>query len=313
MGSIVFPTNDEQLELLEGKIGVLSMLDEECLLPQSSEAAYVAKMHMRFEPIGCYLEPKPTGGRGRGGRGRGGAGGTVQDTAFCIQHYAGAVTYDAAEWVPKNKASLPAGVEAMLSASKLPLLAALYAPSDSACGGGGKEAAEGTSSPNSSSSCSPRRSAGSAGGGGGAITVRRQCSDAFAAAPQALCDTAADFDALRRCIKPNRPRSPAALTAASSSVSCTTAFSPLSKPAAGYAVSLPKNQFVHRYFCCCASFTTAEARSMSQMETNPDGACTALLAAARRSVPPTDCAGSTTWSRRLIGSSAAPRSSCVIR
>ena len=298
VGSIVFPTNDEQLELLEGKIGVLSMLDEECLLPQSSEAAYVAKMHKRFQPIGCYLEPKPTGGRGRGGRGRGGAGGTVQDTAFCIQHYAGAVTYDAAEWVPKNKASLPAGVEAMLSASKLPLLAALYAPSDSACGGGGKEAAEGTSSPNSSSSCSPRRSAGSAGGGGGAhhgaSTVLGRFRGSLRKLFATLQQTSMRFV---RCIKPNTAKVAGRFDGrfVERQLLYNGVLAIVEIQAAGYAVSLPKNQFVHRYFCCCASFTTAEARSMSQIEMNPDGACTALLAAARRSVPPTDCAGSTTW------------------
>ena len=287
VGSIVFPTNDEQLELLEGKIGVLSMLDEECLLPQSSEAAYVAKMHKRFEPIGCYLEPKPTGGRGRGGRGRGGAGGTVQDTAFCIQHCAGAVTYDCRVGA-KNEA-LPAGVEAMLCI-EAPLLQ-LYAPSDSACGGGkeAKEPLRRTPRP-----LLPRRSAGSAGGGGGSS----RCVDSartLSLARKLLrhCSRLMRFV----CIKPNTAKVAGRFDGrfVERQLLYNGVLAIVEIQAAGYAVSLPKNQFVHRYFCCCASFTTAEARSMSQMEMNPDGACTALLAAARRSVPPTDCAGSTTW------------------
>lgn len=100
MGSIAFPDNTEQLTLLEGRVGVLALLDEECSLPKGSESSYVEKMHARFSEIDSYAKPSRSG--------RGTVVGSVgaSTAQFAIRHYAGEVCYSAAGWIDKNRSAM---------------------------------------------------------------------------------------------------------------------------------------------------------------------------------------------------------------
>lgn len=162
------------------------MLDEECLLPQSSEAAYVAKMNKHFEAVGCYGQPARTGGRGRPAVPSSSPG----EEGFIIRHYAGEVLYSAALWIPKNKASLPPGVEMVLAASTLPLLASLFGAVGAGAKGAGAAASDGAA---------PRRGGGG-GGGGASSTVLGRFRSSLKELFATLQQTSTRFV---RCIKPN--------------------------------------------------------------------------------------------------------------
>ena len=70
VGDIAFPENSEQISLLDGRLGIMALLDEECALPKGSEASYVQKMHTRFSALASYAKPTPRKGGGGAGRPR---------------------------------------------------------------------------------------------------------------------------------------------------------------------------------------------------------------------------------------------------
>ena len=54
--------------LLEARVGVLALLDEECALPKGSEAAYVDKLNKRFCKLQSYAVPPARGGAAKAAR-----------------------------------------------------------------------------------------------------------------------------------------------------------------------------------------------------------------------------------------------------
>ena len=106
-GTIAFPDNSAQLALLEGRPSVLGLLDEECALPQPSEAAYVAKLHTHFDgtsvpAAACYERP-PRRYRGRARAPNDTDAEAEEDLCFTVKHYADQVTYTAHGWLDKNR------------------------------------------------------------------------------------------------------------------------------------------------------------------------------------------------------------------
>ena len=74
---INYQDNSEVLELLEGRMGILDLLNEECLMPQGTDMKYLAKIttsckkHPNFS-LSVYTAKQE----------------------FCIQHYAAKVAYE---------------------------------------------------------------------------------------------------------------------------------------------------------------------------------------------------------------------------
>ncbi|CAD5216292.1 unnamed protein product [Bursaphelenchus okinawaensis] len=95
------------IELIEKPLGIISMLDEECIVPKASDQSYVEKLnnqHLGKHPN--FLKPKPTKGKP-----------LVAD--FAIVHYAGTVNYSAEAWLDKNKDPLnDTAVSVLKTASK---------------------------------------------------------------------------------------------------------------------------------------------------------------------------------------------------
>jgi len=87
--------------------GVFAQLDEACLFPRSTDAMLVAKLHT--------LHAKKNPHYSRPARRRAG-------TCFVVHHSAASVTYDADGFIAKNKDRLSAGVQALLTASSLPVV-----------------------------------------------------------------------------------------------------------------------------------------------------------------------------------------------
>ncbi|KAI0463462.1 hypothetical protein LJB42_002457 [Komagataella kurtzmanii] len=109
------------IELLENKpnsrVGIFSILDEECLIPKGSDEEFLNKLHKNFEikedgvnsPYG-NARYKPTKVR----------------NGFIVKHYAGDVTYDVDGWLGKNKDPLNENIIEVLSSSSNPFFVDLF-------------------------------------------------------------------------------------------------------------------------------------------------------------------------------------------
>lgn len=79
------------IELIEKPLGLISMLDEECIVPKATDMTYVQKLcdqHLGKHPN--FQKPKPPKGK-------------QAEAHFAIVHYAGTVRYNANNFLEKNK------------------------------------------------------------------------------------------------------------------------------------------------------------------------------------------------------------------
>ncbi|GLD98764.1 hypothetical protein PINS_up007482 [Pythium insidiosum] len=111
---IDFPDNLACLELFERKpLGLFSLTDGECLFPQGTDRALLAKLYAEFEkkaPHPHFLAP-PAGWQ--------------RQTHFVVAHYAGKVSYAIDGFLAKNRDSFCETAAALLATSSLPLVQAL--------------------------------------------------------------------------------------------------------------------------------------------------------------------------------------------
>uniref|UniRef100_A0A7E4VF43 Myosin motor domain-containing protein n=1 Tax=Panagrellus redivivus TaxID=6233 RepID=A0A7E4VF43_PANRE len=93
------------IDLIEKPLGIVSMLDEECIVPKASDSSYVDKLHTQ------HLGKHPNFQKPRPPKGKQGP------AHFAIVHYAGTVRYSADSWLDKNKDPLNDSVVAVLKTS----------------------------------------------------------------------------------------------------------------------------------------------------------------------------------------------------
>ncbi|RCI02977.1 Myosin type-2 heavy chain 1, partial [Rhizopus stolonifer] len=89
---IEFSDNQKCIELIEAKLGILSLLDEESRLPSGSDQGFVQKLYTNFDNPGFkkyFKKPR------------------FSNTAFTIAHYALDVQYEAENFIDKNKDTVP--------------------------------------------------------------------------------------------------------------------------------------------------------------------------------------------------------------
>jgi len=91
LGEVAFSDNAEVLNLIEGRMGLISVLNEECVRPKGNDVAFVKKVYNMNDDSVSLL-------KGR----------FFQDWEFGLKHYAGDVVYDANNFVSKNMDNLPA-------------------------------------------------------------------------------------------------------------------------------------------------------------------------------------------------------------
>lgn len=111
--SICFDLNSQAvIDFIEKPIGLFSMLEEECLLPNGSDEIYKQKLYTKFlDKNICF--GKQTSSK--------------LETHFDIHHYAGKVSYSINDWLEKNKNSLNELVVDMFKAQQRnPLLSFLF-------------------------------------------------------------------------------------------------------------------------------------------------------------------------------------------
>ncbi|KAJ3025654.1 UNVERIFIED_CONTAM: Myosin type-2 heavy chain 1, partial [Siphonaria sp. JEL0065] len=83
---IDFNDNQPCIDLIEGKLGILDLLDEESRLPSGSDGSLITKLYQRFDGKHKFFA-KPRFGQ----------------TAFTVKHYAVGVTYEIDAFIEKNK------------------------------------------------------------------------------------------------------------------------------------------------------------------------------------------------------------------
>lgn len=88
---INFSDNQPCIDLIEGKLGILSLLDEESRLPMGSDDQFVTKLHHNFAADKQKFYKKPRFGK----------------SAFTVCHYAIDVTYESDGFIEKNRDTVP--------------------------------------------------------------------------------------------------------------------------------------------------------------------------------------------------------------
>jgi myosin heavy subunit len=295
-GAIAFPENAEQLSLLDGRLGILALLDEECALPKGSEEAYVEKMHSRFSKLPSYAKPHHSrtkgGGGGGGKRGGGGVDASVASTRFVVRHYAGEVIYTASGWLDKNRGHLPTQLLTLFTASAKPLVSGVFKPDTDAAldGGGGVSARASAGDGNRGSRGSGRASTADGGGRSQKQKAASTVAGRFRASLRELFDVLQGTSSrFVRCIKPNPEKLPGRFDGSyvERQLLCNGVLAIVEVQAAGYSLSLKKAEFLARY-SCCASLTNDEAAAVTAAlgirggGVNP--ACATLLSAAERTI-----------------------------
>ncbi|CAF3852950.1 unnamed protein product, partial [Rotaria sp. Silwood1] len=111
------------IDLIEKPMGILSILEEECIVPKATDKTFVEKLynnHLGKHPQ--FGKPKPAKGKA--------------EAHFEIHHYAGSVPYTATGWLEKNKDPINTTVALLFAKSKNALLSTLFADVAEEEGGG---------------------------------------------------------------------------------------------------------------------------------------------------------------------------------
>lgn len=108
---IEFVDNQDVLDLIEKKPGgIIALLDEACMFPKSTHETFAQKLYQTFKNNKRFIKPK------------------LSRTDFTISHYAGEVTYQANQFLDKNKDYVVAEHQALLTASECSFVASLFPP-----------------------------------------------------------------------------------------------------------------------------------------------------------------------------------------
>ncbi|CAI9103295.1 OLC1v1001751C1 [Oldenlandia corymbosa var. corymbosa] len=106
---VEFVDNQDVLDLIEKKPGgIIALLDEACMFPKSTHETFAQKMYQTYKGHKRFSKPK------------------LARTDFTINHYAGDVTYQADQFLDKNKDYVIAEHQDLLTASRCPFVANLF-------------------------------------------------------------------------------------------------------------------------------------------------------------------------------------------
>ncbi|XP_078386377.1 unconventional myosin-Vc isoform X2 [Cetorhinus maximus] len=114
---IEFNDNQPCIDLIEAKMGILELLDEECLLPQGTEENWLQKLENNYSNKNQLFE-KPR----------------MLSKAFIILHFADKVQYECEGFLEKNRDTLYEELINVLKKSKLHLLADFFQENESSTG-----------------------------------------------------------------------------------------------------------------------------------------------------------------------------------
>ncbi|KAJ4537800.1 Myosin type-2 heavy chain 1 [Exophiala dermatitidis] len=237
---IDFSDNQPCIDLIEGKLGILSLLDEESRLPMGSDEQFVNKLHHHFAGDKQKFYKKPRFGK----------------SAFTVCHYALDVTYESDGFIDKNRDTVPDEQMEVLKKSTNPFLVEVL---NVAAAVRDKDSAQ-----TSSKTVAP------AGGRRVGVAVNRKptLGGIFKSSLIELMDTINSTDAhYIRCIKPNEAKEawkfegPMVL----SQLRACGVLETVRISTAGYPTRWTYEEFAMRYYMLChSSEWTTEIRQMAQ-------------------------------------------------
>uniref|UniRef100_A0A669EAX3 Myosin VC n=1 Tax=Oreochromis niloticus TaxID=8128 RepID=A0A669EAX3_ORENI len=98
---IDFYDNQPVIDLIEAKMGILDLLDEECLFPQGTDQSWLQKLYNYLQASPMFEKPRLSNG------------------AFVIQHFADKVEYQCRGFLEKNRDALYEELVDMMRSSKV--------------------------------------------------------------------------------------------------------------------------------------------------------------------------------------------------
>ncbi|XP_038854485.1 unconventional myosin-Vc-like [Salvelinus namaycush] len=105
---IDFYDNQPVIDLIEAKMGILDLLDEECLFPQGTDQNWLQKLYNYLADNPLFEKPR------------------MSNKAFIIQHFADKVEYQCWGFLEKNRDTLYEELVDTMRTSKFPLLANFF-------------------------------------------------------------------------------------------------------------------------------------------------------------------------------------------
>uniref|UniRef100_A0A3P8X1D9 Myosin heavy chain 7 n=1 Tax=Cynoglossus semilaevis TaxID=244447 RepID=A0A3P8X1D9_CYNSE len=111
------------IDLIEKPMGIMSILEEECMFPKASDTTFKAKLYdNHLGKSANFQKPRIVKGK--------------PEAHFALMHYAGTVDYNINNWLVKNKDPLNETVVGLYQKSTVKLLATLFANYAGADSGG---------------------------------------------------------------------------------------------------------------------------------------------------------------------------------
>merc|ERR1712179_293154 len=108
----------QTIELIEKKMGILSMLEEECIVPKATDKTYLEKMmNKHLGKHNSFGKPKPA----KKGK---------PEAHFELAHYAGTVGYNVTGWLFKNKDPVNEAVVNMMQETENPVVQLVFQEKD---------------------------------------------------------------------------------------------------------------------------------------------------------------------------------------
>ncbi|XP_054476812.1 unconventional myosin-Vc [Anoplopoma fimbria] len=105
---IDFYDNQPVIDLIEAKLGILDLLDEECLFPQGTDQSWLQKLFNYLYANPLFEKPR------------------LSNEAFVIQHFADKVEYQCTGFLEKNRDTLYEELVDIMRVSKFPFLANFF-------------------------------------------------------------------------------------------------------------------------------------------------------------------------------------------
>ena len=105
---IDFYDNQPAIDLIEAKLGILDLLDEECRMPKGSDKSWVEKLYDKCKKYEHFSKPR------------------LSQTAFIVRHFADMVEYESAGFLDKNRDTVMEEQLNILKASNNELLSDLF-------------------------------------------------------------------------------------------------------------------------------------------------------------------------------------------
>ncbi|XP_027763973.1 unconventional myosin-Vb, partial [Empidonax traillii] len=105
---IDFHDNQPCIDLIEAKLGILDLLDEECKVPKGTDQNWAQKLYDRHGSSEFFQKPR------------------MSNTSFIIVHFADKVEYQSEGFLEKNRDTVYEEQISILRASKYPMVAELF-------------------------------------------------------------------------------------------------------------------------------------------------------------------------------------------